>query len=204
MFQPKFKQLQLFALCFVSAFRTHLQYFKDSPTPWFPPPLPVVHRIERAQQDLARRLRVMQEWPVLWLWNPYLQVVVLMTDKLLVNMNLCWGFSCPTIFLLDCPIDQAGNINVKWVGWFKLCCSGKKQMSFNSRNILSARLCTYFVYLTCNMGHVLDWCIYRMFLSVVDVRTDDYSRYIHHIEAHVPLKTQMKQWDNQTVTVGAT
>lgn len=47
--------------------QTHLQHFQRPPAPRFPPPLPVVHRVQRAQQDLTRGCRVGQQRPVLCL-----------------------------------------------------------------------------------------------------------------------------------------
>lgn len=42
-----------------------------------------------------------------------------------------------------------------------------------------------YVHLTWNMCNILDSCVHRMFLPVVDVRTDDNSEYIDHVEAQV-------------------
>lgn len=54
-------------------------------------------------------------------------------------------------------------------------------------------LCEYaFGFLTWSMSNVLDTWVHQMFLPVVDVRTDDDNQHIHHIEAQIPYKEEMR------------
>lgn len=83
--------------CSVHQICTDLHYFNNFPGPRFPSPLPVVHRIQRAQQDFTCGLRVGQKRPVLGLYSSSTNTCLCMmwiTQEIIGGAHAFLPYSC--------------------------------------------------------------------------------------------------------------
>lgn len=145
----------------------YLEYFKDFPLPWFPPPPTVVDWIQRAQQDLTCRLRVGKKWSILWLCNTQVWIMIchsgMCCSKFTFGFIFCLffvflngGCCIPTILLMNTPACQTGNVIIWWVRRMKVCFKEKQKQKHNITwncvvfICLCVRVCVYIS----NLEHV--------------------------------------------------